>query len=134
MIVHTPHPVDGVLADLGTLTRRVHAGTLDEVAYLEISGRIRAELVEIDADPNGVIAARLDLLERMEEAGSLTPRAFDEAAAAIRSDLLVLRSQPMTVVPNFAVLPSGVHGRRIGRFTVIDGTVSTHPETTLKGA
>lgn len=134
MIVHERHPLDGVLADLGTLVRRVLAGTLVEADYRQISDRIRSDMVELDADPDGCIARRFDLLEQAEEAGRLTPRLFRETAAAIRVALLVRRSQPMDVVPNFAVLPSGIHGRRIGRFTVIDGTASTPPETTLKGA
>lgn len=131
MIVTERHPIDGILADLGSLVRRVRAQTLDETGYRQITGRIRSEMADLNADPEGIIARRFDLLELAEEAGSLTPALFEEAAAAIRAALLNQRSQALITVPNFAVLPTGIHGHRIGGLTVIDGgrLQNTQPHT-----
>lgn len=133
MIVTERHPIDGILADLGTLVRRVRAGSLNEQSYLAITHRIRAELIATAADPDGLIARRFDLLEHAEEAGSLTRRLFEETATLIRTTLQERRSQPMTVVRNFAAMPVGNHGRRLPHLTVIDGGLS-HQTTPQLGA
>lgn len=126
--------LDAVLADLGMLVRRARAQTLVKREFVEIIVRLRHGLSEINADPDGILRARLELLVRHAEAETLTLTQFEEITSSIRVRLTEHRSEPMTIVPNFAVLPHGIHGRRYGRFTVIDGAASIHPETHLKGA
>lgn len=127
-------PLDAVLADLGMLVRRGRAGTLVEREFVVIVDRLRQGLAATAADPDGILRARLELLVRRVEDQTLTADQFEEITGSIRVRLVEHRSEPMTVVPNFAVLPHGVHGRRYGRFTVIDGAASTPAETHLKGA
>lgn len=133
--IETPrHPVDGILADLGTLVRRGRRGTLVEAEYVAITGRIHADVAALGADADGMIGARLSLLDRLREAEVLTEQVFDEITALIRVSLCRFRDADLPTVPNFAVLPSGIHGRRIGFLTVVEGGASNHPDTPLKGA
>lgn len=129
-----PQPIDCLLADLGTLVRRARNDTLTEADYRLLDRRMRLTLQGTGADPDGIILARFDLIARATDDGTLTRSQFEEVASSIRDRLRRYRDRLLPVVPNFAVLPSGVHGRRIGFLTVIDGGAEAHPETTLRGA
>ncbi|MFC5372864.1 hypothetical protein ACFPIF_09890 [Brevundimonas faecalis] len=95
MIVTERHPLDGVLADLGSLVRRVRVGALDEEVYLFAAGRIRAELAEIDPHLAGRVSAALDQLEQVEESGRMTLGLFEVAAREIRDAITARRvTQP----------------------------------------
>lgn len=128
------HPVDAILDDLGMLQRRGRLGSLAEGEYEAITRRIHADAAAIGADADGMIGARLSLLERLREAEVLTVACFDDITGLIKVGLCRFRDADLPTVPNFAVLPSGVHGRRIGFLTVVEGGASTPTETTLKGA
>lgn len=131
MIVTERHPIDGILADLGSLVRRGRAGSLTAQIYRATTARILADIAATDADPSGLIAGHFEQLEEADGAGTLTTAQFEEAANAIRVELLVQRSKPLPQVPAFAVLPSGIHGQRIGALTVIDGgRLHTNPSHT----
>lgn len=77
------HPVDSlaavneVLADLGSLVRRVQAESLDQAAFYELTGRMRRRLkaLRIDLSPEPEIELT-DLgaaIGRMIDAGLITP-------------------------------------------------------------
>lgn len=117
------HPIDGVLADLGSLVRSVRAGTLTPQTYSCMVERICSEARELDADPHGLVSRQFDFLDAAEAEGVLTPILFEEAVSAIRQALNQHRERGMLLVPNFAVLPSGIHGRPVGRLMVIDGGI-----------
>lgn len=127
-------PVEVVLADLGMMTRRARARTLIRAEALAICGRILSNLPATGADPHDLLMARIGLIIQGTEDDTLTLGQFNEIADSIRVKLVEFQSRPMTVVPNFAVLPYGVHGTRVGHLTVIDGGAETTPDTPLKGA
>lgn len=127
-------PVETVLADLGMMVRRARCGTLVPAETLAICDRIVANLPATGADPNDILAARIGVIVRGTEDRTLTLATFNDIANSIRVRLAEFRSEPMALVPNFAVFPYGVHGRRTGHLTVIDGGGSTPTEPTLKGA
>ncbi len=127
-------PVEAVMADLGMMVRKGRNGVLPFRELASTVDQMKIDLVSIGADPSGHLRARLTLLKIKAEAQTLTSDQFEEITGSIRVRLAELRSSPMPVVPNFAVLPSGVHGRRIGFLTVVEGGASTHAQPTLKGA
>lgn len=100
MIVTERHPLDGVLADWGSLVRRVRAQSHDESAYRQAVARIRAELAEIDPDLARRIDAALERMEQVEEAGRMTLALFDAAAREIRDAITARRfnAKPVLVV------------------------------------
>lgn len=128
------NPIEVVLADLGMMVRRARARTLVPAETLAICERIVANLPATGVDPNDILKARVGLIVRGTEDETLTLDTFNEIANSIRIRLAEHRSEPMTLVPNFAVLPYGVHGRETRGLTVIDGGLCDTPETTLKGA
>lgn len=116
MIVTERHPLDGVLADWGSLVRRVRVGTHDEETYRLTTDRIRAELFEIDAELAGRVGAALDQLEQVEEAGRMTLPLFEAAATTIRDALTARRFRAVPV------------------FTVILGGLANQPQPHIQGA
>lgn len=105
MIITERHPLDGVLADWGHLTRRVRAQTIDEDAYRVIAARIRADLSEIDAALAHKIGAVLDRLEQIEETGRMTLALFEAATAEVREALTVRR---FNAKPAFVLIQGGL--------------------------
>lgn len=91
MIVTERHPLDGVLADWGSLVRRVRAQTHSEAAYRQAVARIRAELAEIEPDLARRVGAALDRMEQVEEAGRMTAPLFEAAAREIRDAITARR-------------------------------------------
>lgn len=121
MIVHSLHPIDVVLADIGMMARRAKAGTLTPSEFRAIEPRIRDGLTTTGSDPAGVVSMILDSLVLSADARDLTHPQVERACLKMRERLIRVRDGSLPVVPNFAVLPSGVHGRRIGPLTVFDG-------------
>lgn len=134
MVVHQLSPIDNLLADLGMMVRRGRAGTLTPPEFNAIAFRIGQGLADVRIDPDGVLRARLDRLIQATDDESITKDAFEDITGSMRVSLAERRDGPMPVVQNFAVLPSGIHGRRIGRLIVVDGGRSNTTEPTLKGA
>lgn len=100
MIVTERHPLDGVLADWGSLVRRVRAQSHDETVYRQTVGRILAELAEIDPDLERRVGAALDRMEQVEEAGRMTLALFEATAREIRDAITARRfnAKPVLVV------------------------------------
>lgn len=128
MIVHSLHPIDDVLADVGMMARRAMTGALTPAEFSAIEPRIRAGLASTGSDPAGVVGAILDSLVLRADARDLTLPEVERACWKMRERLVRVRDGSLPVVPNFAVLPSGVHGRRIGALTVLDGGRAYHPQ------
>lgn len=133
MIVHSLHPIDAILADIGMMARRAKVGTLTPSEFRAIEPRIRDGLVRTGSDPAGVVAMILDGLVLSADARDLTHPQVERACLRMRERLVRVRDGSLPVVPNFAVLPTGVHGRRIGPLTVFDGGRGHTPQP-LKGA
>lgn len=113
------HPIDGraavdeVLADLGHLVRRVQAGSLDQDAFYELTGRMRRRLR----------ALRLDLTETEEVAltdlGMVIGRLMDAGVLTPASELL----------------PGLDRARTYGHLAVVDGDLAAaRPNPLNQGA
>lgn len=127
-------PVETIMAHLGMMVRRGRNGVLPLRECMATVAELKELIEQAGIDQTGILRARLNLLGIKAEARTLTSDQFEEITTSLRVRLSEIRHGPPPVVPNFAVLPSGVHGRRIGFMTVVDGGASTQPDTTLKGA
>lgn len=127
-------PIDSLLADLGMMVRRGRSGTLTPPEFKAIAFRIGEGLANPAIDPDGVLTARLERLVQATDDESLTKDQFEDITGSMRVSLCERRTSPLRVVPNFPVLPTGVQGRRFGRFMVVDGKASFPAEPTQKGA
>lgn len=127
MIVHSLHPIDGILADVGMMARRAVAGTLTPTEYRAIAARIRDGVAAQGADPGGMIGAFMDALDLNADAQSITHQMVKATMDRIRGRLIRVRDGSLPVVPNFAVIPHGVHGRPYDPLTAIDGGRAPDP-------
>lgn len=122
------HPIDAILAEVGMMARRNLAETLTIVEYIAIAGRIRRGVAEAGADPAGIIGALFDSLDLAADAQTLNRPQVAAAMNRIRLRLIRVRDGSLPTVPNFDVLPHGVHGRPRPVLTVFDGG-RTYPST-----
>lgn len=118
MIVHTLHPLDAVLAEIGTLARRGRHGSMDETECSARIERIRQAVVHADIDQDGRIRDRLDVLARTLDDGSLTRDWFDTITKSIRDRVARARD---SLTPDSSRLGESTSGRRYGGLTVFDG-------------
>lgn len=118
MIVHSLHPLDGLLAEIGALVRRGRHGKMDEAEFTARVSRIRQGVVAADLDRDGRLRDRLDLLVRATEDGSLTRDWFDKITASIRDRVARARD---SLTPDADRLGENRAGRRYGGLTVFDG-------------
>lgn len=134
MIVHSLHPMDKALAEAGMMGRRAIYGTLTDAEFREIEKRLRELITQLGADPGGILLAVLDSLVLSADARDLTHAQVEAAMSLIRKRLQRVRDGSLPRVPNFAVTPSGIHGRPIGPgLTLIKGG-RTDPHPQPKGA
>jgi len=129
VIAPSLHPIDDILAEVGMMARRAKSGTLVPAEFRGIERRIRSGVVGQGVDRNGSVRALLDALVLAADARDLTRAQVAATMDRIRDHLTRARDASLPVVPNFAVLPSGVHGRPLRpALTVIDGGRTDHPE------
>ncbi|ASE39374.1 hypothetical protein [Brevundimonas vesicularis] len=126
MIVYTLHPLDAVLAEIGTLVRRGRHGSMDEKECTARIERIRQGIVGADIDQDGRIRDRLDVLARTLEDGSLTRDWFDTITKSIRDRVARARD---SLTPDTNRLGENRAGRRYGGLTVFDGGRCDTPDT-----
>jgi hypothetical protein len=134
MTLHSLHPIDVILAEVGMMARRARSDTLTVAEYVAIAGRIRRGVAEAGADPVGMIGALLDSLDLAADARTLARPQIAAVMDRVRQRLVRVRDGSLPVVPNFDVLPHGVHGRPRPVLTVFDGGLSsssTHHERPL---
>ena len=117
------HPLDNALSVLGHMVRRGRASALTSRDLAASVVLLDHELGENDADPDGLLRARLQMLWRAGEAETLTRDQFEAITSSIRKALV--RARDGEAAP--AVLPPGVQGRRIGRFLVVEGGLNPTP-------
>lgn len=117
------HPLDNALAVLGHMVRRGRASALTPRDLAATVVVLNHELGQNDADPEGLLRARLQMLWRAGEAETLTQDQFEAITASIRNALI--RARDGAAAPT--ALPPGVQGRRIGRFTVVEGGLNPNP-------
>lgn len=116
----TRDPIEAALAEVGMMVRRARVRTLTETEAREIERRIRIVLDEAGLDRAGTMRALLDALIGAFDSRTATFQLVEAVGDSLRKRLLVTRNACRTV-PNFEVLPHGVHGRRRPALTVFDG-------------
>lgn len=126
MVVQGLHPLDAVLAEIGTLVRRGRHGSMDETECNTRIERIRQAVIHADIDQDGRIRDRLDVLARTLDDGSLTRDWFDTITKSIRDRVARARD---SLTPDVGRLDENTAGRRYGGLTVFDGGRCDTPDT-----
>lgn len=126
MTFPTAHPLDNALAVLGQMVRRGRASSLTPQDLAVSVTLLNEELGQNDADPDGLLRARLQMLWRAGRDETLTLDQFEAITTSIRRTLQRARGGDLNIpaIP----LPAGVEARRVGRFTVVQGGLNT-PQT-----
>lgn len=126
MTFPTTHPLDNALAVLGQMVRRGRVSSLTPQDLAVSVTLLNQELGQNDADPDGLLRARLQMLWRAGRDETLTIDQFEAITTSIRRALQKARGGDcgLPAIP----LPAGVEARRVGRFTVVQGGLHT-PQT-----